>query len=126
MPIVQPRPAFVSTRSIALRRRTHHQFVPGIGYIAHAGPPELPPTANGRENCAPPGGTEDQSLHLLKPPGGAPPLAMVWHAGERAWGALKPEKGNRLAWSTDYLMRAGWKYVSVAPAVIDARAEEAP
>ena len=48
---------------------------------------------------------------MLRPPNGAPPMEMVWHAGERAWGPMRPDKGNRMAWTPDHLSKAGWEYV---------------
>jgi hypothetical protein len=108
--MIAQRPAFIVSRAAAMRRRTHHQFVPGLGYIAHAAPPDLPPTSRGNKNCEPPTGTPDGSIHLIKPPTGAPPMLMTWVAAERAWASTKPGAGNRLAWPTAHLMRAGWEY----------------
>jgi hypothetical protein len=107
----QQRPAFVVEKTAAQRKKTHHQFIPGIGYIAHDGPPELPAGVNGTKNCDPAKGTKDGSLHLLRPPNGHPPLAFEWIAAERAWESVQPERGNRLAWPADHLKRAGWEYV---------------
>lgn len=97
-------------RSVALSRLTHHQFVAGMGYVAHGMAPELPPDANGSKNCAPPAGTADGSVHLMRPPTGADPVRMIWTPTEGAWAAEIPQKGNRMAWSTEHLMRAGWEY----------------
>lgn len=104
-------PSLTVSRGEALRKRTQHQFIPGLGYIAHGSAPDLPKAANGNKNCEPIPGTADGSIHLLRPPTGAPPLALVWIAAERAWASLKPEAGNRLAWLTGHLSRAGWEYV---------------
>jgi hypothetical protein len=98
------------SRSEAYKRLTHHQFAAGLGYVAHSGPPELPPIARGTKNCAPPNGTADGSLHVMRPPNGHPPITMRWVQAEQAWASLQPEKGNRLAWPGSYLMRAGWAY----------------
>jgi hypothetical protein len=116
--IQAPRPAFISSRSTARAHPTHHQFIPGIGYVAHARPPELPPNANGSANCAPPEGILDGTVHMMRPPNGHPSIAMVWHARTRAWGSTTPGRGNRLGWPLDHLMKAGWAYVGPAPAVI--------
>jgi hypothetical protein len=97
-------------RKTALKKRTNHERIPGMGYLVHSGPPDLPADASGNQNCAPPAGTVDGSAHVLKPPGGAKPMRMVWIGAEKAW-AHPAGKGNRLAWPTDHLMRAGWKYV---------------
>jgi hypothetical protein len=114
------RPSFLVGRNTAFARRTHHQFIPGMGYVAHSGPPDLPPTANGSKNCDPPANTADGSLHMLRPPGGHPPLAMVWVAAEKAWASRQPERGNRLAWPTSHLQRAGWEYIGPAPVIVAA------
>lgn len=99
------------SKSAAQRRRTHHQFVPGLGYFAHVGPPELPPGHRGNKSCDPPAGTPDGSVHMLRPSTGIRPIPMIWHAGDRAWGPTKPGKGNRMAWPPDHLKRAGWEYI---------------
>jgi hypothetical protein len=100
---------FVS-RKEALKKRTHHQFINGIGYIAHSGPPELPAACNGNKNCDPPKNTRDGSVHVLLPPNGAGPMKFTWIAAEQAWASTVPDKGNRLAWPTSHLQRAGWSY----------------
>jgi hypothetical protein len=90
---------------------TRHQLVQGLGYIVHDGPPDLPAGSNGNLNCDPPPGTIPGSAHLLRPPGGHPPIAMLWHAGEQAWLCPQPGRGNRLGWPTAHLRKAGWEYV---------------
>lgn len=99
------------SREEAYRKPTHHQMIVGMGYLAHSGPPALPLGANGNKNCAPPADAKDGSRHLLLPPNGAPAMPFVWIAAHRAWGSALPQKGNRLAWPIDHLMRAGWAYV---------------
>ena len=102
-------------RATAYKQRTHHQFIPGTGYMVHSGPPELDPLVHkGTKNCAPPAGTKDGSLHVLRPSHGAKPMKMIWIAAERAWASPHPAKGNRLAWTTDHLMKAGWEYLKAA------------
>lgn len=113
--IARPQTAFLVTRDIAHRRPTHHQLIRGLGYIVHAGPPDLPDGCDGKENCEPPKGTIDGTLHLMQPPGAHPPLTMIWNARERAWSSLNPERGNRLAWSPAHLSKAGWAYMQLAP-----------
>ena len=99
------------TREHAHQKRTHHQYIDGLGYMAHEGPPELPAAAQGAKNCVPPEGTKDGTAHLLQPPGGHPQMILLWVEAEGAWASRHPGKGNRLAWTTDHLMRAGWEYV---------------
>ena len=101
----------IVSRKEAIKQRTRHQFVPGLGYLVHSGPPELPPTARGTKNCAPPAGAKDGGVYMLRPPNGAPPMEMVWHGVERAWGPTRADKGNRMAWTPDHLSKAGWEYV---------------
>jgi hypothetical protein len=101
----------IVTRAEANRKRTAHQFVAGLGYVTHSGPPELPPGARGNKNCMPPSGTKDGSMHLLRPPSGAEPIAFVWVTAEQAWAGTNPARGNRLAWPVTHLARAGWEYV---------------
>lgn len=98
-------------RAEAHKNPTHHQFVPGLGYISHGGPPDLPAGATGSKNCAPLAGVKDGSAHFMQPPGGHPPMMMIWLADAGAWRAFHPGKGNRIAWTTDHLSRAGWEYI---------------
>jgi hypothetical protein len=100
----------LASRVEAMKRPTHHQFVPGIGYLVHSGPPDLPPEANGKKNCLPPTGTADGSVHMLKPPTGADPIAFRWNQADQSWISTRPAKGNRLAWPASHLQRAGWEY----------------
>jgi hypothetical protein len=97
-------------RAVAEQAKVRHQFVPGLGYLAHSGPPELGPQHNGNLLCAPLPSAQDGSRHMLKPPG-YPPMQMVWSARECAW-AHPAGKGNRMAWPVDHLSRAGWAYLN--------------
>jgi hypothetical protein len=96
-------------RTEAMRDPTRHQYVEGIGYVAHSGAPEFAPV-RAPKNCAPPAKTADGSHHMLKPPSGGKPIMMVWWAKHRAWATIHPGKGNRLCWTTDHLSKAGWEY----------------
>ncbi len=98
------------SRSEALKKRTHHQYIHGIGHVAHSGPPELSVAARGKKNCDPPQGTRDGTHHMMRPPNGAAPIRMAWVAGEKAWASINPARGNRMAWPVDHLKRAGWEY----------------
>ena len=100
------------SRSEALKRRTHHQFLPGFGYIAHSGPPEVPVgiIKGAGKNCNPPPDTGDGSLHLLRPPNRHPDMVMRWIAKHSAWAPVHHGRGNRLAWAPSHLSSAGWEY----------------
>ncbi len=113
--MVAPSLVRLVSRKSALAKQTHHQLVPGLGYLPHAGPPDLPPDAIGNKNCKPPLNTADGSEHILQPAGGHPPMKMTWVAAESAWASMKPGKGNRMAWTCDHLSKAGWEYLSPAP-----------
>lgn len=107
-----------------MAKQINHQFVPGLGYVAHSGPPELPPGSNGTASCLPKSDAADGSLHLMQPPHGHPPIAMRWVALEKAWASIQPERGNRLAWPADFLSKAGWAYLR--PALSDADRAKLP
>jgi len=100
----------VVTRKAALLKPTHHQFVPGIGYISHTGLPELPSDARGDKNCDPPAGSKDGSAHLFNPPTGGKMVELHWVAAEKAWASPDRKRGNRLAWPVAHLRKAGWEY----------------
>lgn len=104
-----------TTRDQAMKRRTAHQFVAGLGYVAHAEMPVPPANAAGGQNCEPPAKAADGSRHLLKHVGGGS-RTFTWVAAERAWAPIKHGEGNRLAWTVDYLSKAGWEYVGKAKA----------
>jgi len=101
-------------RKTAMAKPTHHQFIFGFGYLAHSGPPALTEHHKGTKNTAPPARTKDGSLHRLQPPGSGAVMVMHWVEIERAWASTQPQKGNRLAWTTGHLMRAGWEYIGPA------------
>jgi len=102
----------IVSRSEAEQRPTHHQFVPGIGYIVHSGPPEMPQGRSGAgKPCKPPQGTEDGSLHFLQPPNQHPKMPMRWLAKHHCWAPMRHGQGNRLAWSDEHLSAAGWAYM---------------
>lgn len=104
-------PDVIRSQQQAHKARTKHQFVPGIGYLEHSGAPDIRPHPAGGKNCDPAPGTADGSLHTMRPPNGHPPMMMMWIAAEKAWASRQPERGNRLAWSTAHLSKAGWEYV---------------
>lgn len=107
------------SRREAVKDPTRHQMIPGLGYLAHSGPPELPAATKGEKNCAPPPGTAHGSRHVLRPPGGHSPMILSWLEGH---GWSHPHgKGNRLAWSAEHLSRAGWEYVGPEPEARRAR-----
>lgn len=103
----------VASRKQAMMKQTHHQFVDGIGYVAHSGPPALLPSHFGSKNCKPPTDTVDGTMHMLQPPGKAPPMAMRWIKNEHAWASPKMA-GHRLAFTCEHLMKAGWAYIGPA------------
>lgn len=99
-------------RAQALAKRAHHQFVPGLGYIAHGGPPVLPPTAKGDKPCEPAAGSKDGSRHLLLPPNGGRQMPMLWNAAEKSWSAVRLGRGVRMAFAAAHLSKLGWAYVA--------------
>lgn len=102
--------SLIVPRQTAQAKPTHHQFVTGLGYVRHDGPPPLPRGAQGSKNCKPAPKTEDGSVHTLRIPGGRVVREMVWHASAQAWGPARGQ-GNRMAWSPEHLSKAGWEYV---------------
>lgn len=105
---------FVS-RAEAMKRPTHHQFIVGVGFLAHSAPPDLPDDARGDKNCAPPERTQHEgSLHVLQPPGDHPPMTLIWSVEHGAWIHPVLGRGNRVAWTPDHLSKAGWEYVGPA------------
>lgn len=107
--------SIIVARSQAMRAKTRHQFIQGVGYLPHGGPPELEPhQATGTKNCDPPEMAIDGSQHMLRPPNGAPPRIFVWVKAEKAWEAFPFGVGNRLAWPASHLMKASWEYVGPA------------
>lgn len=101
----------IVSRRDAMKRQIAHQHVPGMGYIVHSGPPDLPAEYPvGSKSCDPPAAAADGSVHLLKAPQGKT-VPLRWIATERAWAALKTDAGNRMAWPIGFLSRAGWAYV---------------
>lgn len=112
--IAKPVPVFVVPRDAAMRRQTHHSFLPDLGFVAHRGPPDVPPGSKASAGCSPPAATTDGSKHMLKPPNGSKPMPFRWVASEQAWASLKSGEGNRLAWPATFLQRCGWSYVGKA------------
>lgn len=107
----------IVNKAAAHQRMTHHQFLPGIGYLAHGGAPDVPAGIKGGRNCKPPSGTRDGSVHLLRSAHhGSADKRFRWVAAEGAWASLKPAAGNRLAWTAEHLSAAGWEYSGPAEA----------
>ena len=97
-------------RATALASPTAHRFVPGAGYLRC---PPLPRSQVGMGSVGradPPVDAKDGSVHVLVSPGG-PVLEFVWMVRHRAW--ARPG-GWRMAFTADYLSRAGWVYKSTA------------
>ena len=98
-------------RATALASPTTHRFVPGAGYLRCSPLPRPKMGADSVGRADPPVDVKDGSVHMLVSPG-APVLEFVWMARHRAW--ARPG-GWRMAFTADYLSRAGWVY---KPAVI--------
>jgi hypothetical protein len=113
-------PSFVVPRETAMRDPTRHQFIAGLGHVAHEGVPEVPLGAalSPPDRAHPPAGAADGSRHLLNPPNGGKSIAFEWLAVHQAWKSERPEAGNRLAWPATFLSRAGWTYKGAAPAIL--------
>lgn len=102
----------IVSKAVAYAAPHRHQFVAGIGYLPHAGAPDVPPARMiGKKNCLPPPRSQDGSLHRLKPPTGGAPLVFKWMPAQQVWLSTDPGKGNRLGWPAEYLMKAGWEYI---------------
>lgn len=101
------------SRREAMKNPTSHQFIKGLGYLAHTEPPEIPLGTRPSTGCTPPTGTPDGSLHLLQPPGTRPKMTFKWLMRDSAWQAI-PIRGNRIAWTADHMKRAGWSYAGPA------------
>lgn len=107
MPVPTKAPnASQSSRGRAHRSPTTHAFVPGVGYIEFASPPVANPGSAPAHLANPPKGTPDGSYHFLIVPGGGRRLVFRWTSGH-AWSRAG---GKRLAFTADYLSRAGWVY----------------
>lgn len=100
-------------RDIAMKDRSAHSYLPGVGYI-HVDKPSLPaqPVAQASA-CEPPPGTEDGTWHALQPPNGAPVMRLQWHAVPKEWipPALLMAKSRRLSFTSAYLAAHGWSLV---------------
>lgn len=104
----------ISTRAAALKRKTAHKLVPGVGYVEFAAPPAghiVGP--NTPERCDPPAGARDGSRHMLRTPGGEKTLLFMWVAAEKAW---ERHGGLRMAFQAAYLAHHGWVYDHAATA----------
>ena len=99
------------TRAQALKNPTTHSFAPGVGYAHHPRPPKTNPGTMPTGLCSPSAGTPDGSKHVLSSPGGGAKLEFTWVALHSAWAR---SGGLRMAFTADYLSRAGWTYVGVS------------
>jgi hypothetical protein len=97
-------------RAAALKNPTHHQFIVGVGYLNHGCEPDVPASYPSSKTCHPASDAADGSSHWLKPSHNAPPMQLIWIASHKSWRTAHPGKGNRMAWTADYLARAGWSY----------------
>jgi len=100
-------------RTEAVKKPTHHQFIPGIGHLDHGAEPSLPAGRGGKKNCDPPPGTRDGSLHKMKASSGIV-VVMKWITAARSWGPKRPGVGNRMAWTPKHLSVAGWELIGPA------------
>lgn len=99
------------TLADAMTAPAEHAFLPGHGYVK-LGHPALPPRLIKQgplSNAAPPAGTNNGTRHELQPPMKAQPMVFTWNAGH--WFR---EKGNRIAWTPEYLAANGWSYLGPA------------
>jgi hypothetical protein len=105
--------SLMSSKVAADRNPTHHQFEPGNGYVNHGGPPQIPNPVLIKKNCVPKANAQDGSEHQLRAPTGAI-VVLKWLPTHQAWGSPSIDRGNRLAWTADYLSNAGWEYMKPA------------
>ena len=99
----------VVKQSVAAKKPTHHQFVPGMGYVVHSGEAKIPSPVKKGKNCAPPAGTKTGAIFDLIPPTGGKPVRMAWNATHRCWLSPRPAQSTRTAFSPEFLSRAGWE-----------------
>lgn len=96
-----------SDLATALRRPHHHQKMRGGPYLDLGCEPEIPPGIKPLAPVMPPAGTPELSRHELVARGGAP-IMMRWVDGR--WMPKDAHAGNRMAFTPEYLGRAGWAY----------------
>ena len=101
----------LATRADALRNPKAHSFKPGKGY-QRPGEPTQYGVAR-RDLCNPPPGASDGSWHLLKPPGGADPIAFQWMPLVKTWFRLDT-RARRIGFIPEYLSSYGWTYLGAA------------
>lgn len=101
-----------STQERAQRSPHTHSFRPGTGYVDHGREPELANSVKNAAPCAPVGPSLPGTIHVLKPAGGGT-IEMRW-TGKFWESPHSPSKGNRIAFTPDYLGRAGWSYLKPA------------
>ena len=104
--IGRPRPY---TLAEASRAKTDHVLVFGKGYFRAASPLRHGSISG---SAAHPSILEaDDSMHILKAPGGPAELVFKWVEKEKAW---ERRGGKRMAFKADYLSSHGWTYVRPA------------
>ena len=80
------------------------------GFFEHGPDEDMRLGAAGMPAVLPPYGTADNSLHLLQPPLGNPPITCRWLMQHQAWAPEGVRPGHRLAFSAAYLGSHGWSY----------------
>lgn len=104
--------ALHSSKEAAEKSPTTHRLVLGRGYVNIGKEPAIKEIDKKEQrNCAPPPNTLNATTHLLSPPGNGTPVIMRWLSMQKAWASILPFQGNRMAWTADYLSRAGWAYM---------------
>lgn len=104
----------LSTRAAAEKDPARHQFVMGVGYVRHPGPPPVRTPVAAKKDCSPPAGTADGAKHVLKRSPDGEPVTFAWHAANGSWRPVTTThflKGARMAFQPDYLASIGWEYV---------------
>ena len=102
-----------SNRPTAMREKTKHRFVAGLGFLLVGEPPMPATVIGGAEACEPPVLAMPGTRHVLQPPMGAAPQTLSWDPAGRLW-APPLGLGKRLAFRSIYLAAHGWTYLGPA------------